>query len=328
MKTLLEQITQRFHKSRNIHEKRKLSPLLQNLREHGYTNSQIFASFGEDAAAIQPNPDSNELILLTTDAILPEFIKVSPRGAGYSAIYVGIDDIIACGGTPLGCSVTLAYQNEQIGNQIFDGIIDATNRFRIPLIRGHTRTDSPTLELTATTVGTTTTDRFLSAAGAQIGDFIAVIWDADGQPVANNKAYWNTITMKTYESFYAKRAFFGPAIDNRLISACKDIANGGILGTVYQMMAFNGKGAEISLDILEQDLKRDAFPYTVEEFLFLFLTSGFLVTGNPQTKPELMGLLEQSKMRFYEIGTVIEPSRITLSHAHATVHLLETIEKY
>jgi hypothetical protein len=328
MKILLEKIIQRFKRSRNIREKRKLSPLLQNLREYGYTNSQVFASFGEDAAAIQPNPDSNKLILLTTDAILPEFVKISPRGAGFSAIYVGIDDIIACGGTPLGCSVTLAYQDEQIGKQIFEGIIDATNRFRIPLIRGHTRTDSPTLELTATTVGTTTTDRFLSAAGAQIGDFIAVIWDADGQPVPNNKTYWNTITMKTYESFYAKRAFFGPAIDKRFISACKDISNGGILGTIYQMMAFNGKGAEICLDTLEQDLKRDAFPYTVEEFLFLFLTSGFLVTGNPQTKPELMDLIDQCEMRFYEIGTVIENPSINLSHAQDTAQLLEAIEKY
>ncbi|MCK5345907.1 MAG: hypothetical protein KAR20_21000, partial [Candidatus Heimdallarchaeota archaeon] len=60
MKTALSQIVHRFHQSRNIHEKRKLSPVLKNLREHGYSNSQIFASFGEDAAAIQPNQDSNE----------------------------------------------------------------------------------------------------------------------------------------------------------------------------------------------------------------------------------------------------------------------------
>lgn len=325
---MLDQIIKRFHKSRNIDEKRKLSPLLQNLRDHGYSSSQVFASFGEDAAAIQPNPDSHDLILLTTDAILPEFVQASPRGAGYSAIYVGIDDIIACGGTPVGCSVTVAYHEEEIGKQIFEGIIDATNRFRIPLIRGHTRTDSSTLELTTTTIGTTSTDRFLSAGGAQIGDFVAVVWDADGQPVPHNKSFWNTITMKTHTAFYAKRAFFGPGIDKRFISACKDVANGGILGTLYQMLAFSGKGADICLDTLEQDLLRDGFPFSVEDFLFLFLTSGFLVTGNQATKHELRSLTDQSEMRFYEIGMIIENPHITLSQRDNSALLLKKIEKY
>ena len=138
----------------------------------------------------------------------------------------------------------------------------------------------------------------------------------------------NNNSCKKNQNGYAKRAFFGPAIDNRFISACKDIANGGILGTLYQMMAFNGKGAEISLDTLEQDLHRDGFPYSVEDFLFLFLTSGFLVTGNQQTKQELRHLTDQCAMRFYEIGTIIENPHISLFHAQNSAPLLKKIDKY
>ena len=91
----LHSIVEKFQNSRNIQEKRKLIPILENIRNNGYKSSQIYASYGEDSAAIQLTPTSKNLILVTTDALLPVFIEKTPYGAGFSAIYVGIDDIFA-----------------------------------------------------------------------------------------------------------------------------------------------------------------------------------------------------------------------------------------
>ena len=93
----LQSIVIKFKNSRNIQEKRKLKPILDNISSNGYKTSQIYASYGEDSAAIQLTPTSKDLILITTDAILPVFIEKSPWGAGFSAIYVGIDDILWIG---------------------------------------------------------------------------------------------------------------------------------------------------------------------------------------------------------------------------------------
>ena len=319
----LQSIITKFKNSRNIQEKRKLKPILDNIRSNGYNSSQIYASYGEDSAAIQLTPTSKDLILLTTDAILPVFIEKSPYGAGFSAIYVGIDDIFACGGTPLASSITIAYKDEQVGKEILTGVLDATNVFKTPLIRGHTTTDSPTLAISSTIIGTTTVDHFLSAGGSNSGDFLAVVWDPEGKTSPVNKNYWNTITMKTSEEFFHKRSFLSPAIESKFITACKDISNGGILGTLFQMMQFAKLGAEIDLKILESHVISDNLPFSTEEFIFMFLTSGFLISGKNETKDEFIGLVHKAKMNFYEIGKVHGNIEIRLRYGDDEKILLE-----
>ena len=319
----LQSIVNNFLNSRNIQEKRKLKPILENIRSHGYKSSQIYASYGEDSAAIQLRPTSKDLIILTTDALLPAFIEKTLYDAGFSAIYVGIDDIIACGGTPLASNITIAYNDENMGKEIFKGVLDATNVFKTPLIRGHTTTDSKSLAISSTIIGTTTVDHFLSAGGSNLGDFLAIVWDPDGKTSPVNKNYWNTITMKTSEEFFHKRSFLTPAIKNKFITACKDISNGGVLGTIFQMMQYAKLGAIVDLELLESHIVVDNLPFSTEDFIFMFLTSGFLISGKNKTKNELIGLVHEAKMNFYEIGNVNEKNEILLKFGKSEKILLE-----
>ena len=319
----LQSIVKKFKNSRNIQEKRKLKPILDNINSNGYKSSQIYASYGEDSAAIQLTPTSKNLILLTTDALLPAFIEKTPYGAGFSAIYVGIDDIFACGGTPVASTITIAYNDENIGKKIFSGVLDATKVFKTPLIRGHTTTDSPSLAISSTIIGTNTVDHYLSAGGSNSGDFLAVVWDPDGKTSPANKNYWNTITMKTSEEFFHKRSFLSPAIDRKYITACKDISNGGILGTLFQMMQYSKLGAKIDLNILESHIISDNLQFSTEQFIFLFLTSGFLISGKNETKNEFINLVNKANMNFYEIGIVQRNNEIRLKYGENEEILLE-----
>jgi len=45
----LQSIVNKFKNSRNIQEKRKLKPILDNISSNGYNSSQIYASYGEDS---------------------------------------------------------------------------------------------------------------------------------------------------------------------------------------------------------------------------------------------------------------------------------------
>ena len=319
----LQSIVKKFQNSRNIQEKRKLIPILEKISTKGYKSSQIYASYGEDSAAIQLTPTSKNLILLTTDALLPAFIEKTPYGAGFSAIYVGIDDIFACGGTPVASTITIAYNDENIGKKIFSGVLDATKVFKTPLIRGHTTTDSPSLAISSTIIGTNTVDHYLSAGGSNSGDFLAVVWDPDGKTSPVNKNYWNTITMKTSEEFFHKRSFLSPAIDKKYITACKDISNGGILGTLFQMMQYAKLGAKIDLNILESHIISDNLQFSTEQFIFLFLTSGFLISGKNETKNEFINLVNKANMNFYEIGIVQRNNEIRLKYGENEEILLE-----
>jgi len=299
---LLNQIISKYNKSRNIQEKKKITPLLDLIKKNGYSSNNIYASIGEDAAAIKISQNSDTLILLTTDAILPQFIINSPYAAGLSAVYVGIDDIIAAGGKPIACSTTVSYNNEEMGKHIFQGIMEGTNKFQIPLIRGHTVSDSNDISLTSSTIGISSIKSFLSIKNLRENEFIALVWDIEGVPALSNNNYWNTITMKSSEQFYSKRNFIASGIKKKYITTCKDISNGGILGTLYQMLSYSSLGAVLDLNLLNTRLKKDNFPYELIDFLFLYLTSGFIVCGKKETKENLIKLVQNSNMNFYDIG--------------------------
>lgn len=309
---MLKSIIEKFHQSRNIKEKRELSPILQRIKENGYQSSQIYSSIGEDAAAIIPSPDSSHYILLTTDALLPLFIEKSPFGAGFSAVYVGIDDIMASGGVPMAFSTTVAYSDPELGDKIFEGILRGSQVFQVPLVRGHTTTDSPHNQLTATMLGICQKEDFISYQGMKVGDFIALIWDSEGKPAQANPNYWDTITMKNSKEFYAKRSFFSDLKHGKLIHSCKDISNGGILGTLYQLLSYATKGAELNLDLLHSHLQQLNFPYSLEQFLFLFLTSSFLITASKDSLLRIKESVKQSNMQICELGTVITKNHIEL----------------
>ncbi|WP_457558215.1 AIR synthase related protein [Candidatus Harpocratesius sp.] len=303
-KQKLYNIYNHFHQSRNISEKRRLNPILQKIQMESYSPHIVQKNLGEDAAIIPSKKSNSTLSLITTDAILPEFVKKSPFGAGFSSIYVGIDDIIACGGNPTACSIIVAFPSHKIGNEIMRGILHGTKIFKVPLIRGHSITDSENLFLSSTIVGECPAEYYISSKSAQIGDFLAIVWDREGYPAKANPMYWDTITMKTSEEFYKKRIFFQTLAKKRLIHSSKDISNGGILGTLYQMMQYNGLGAKIELEQIEKAVEQTQMPYLFEDFLFSFLTSAFLISGSKENIDEIQKEIRNCKMEFTMIGTV------------------------
>lgn len=311
---ILDQIYAQFHNSRNIKEKKQITNIVEKIEKYGYKSNQVFTSMGEDAAAINLDENSEELILMTTDAILPEFVKGNPFAAGFSAIYVGIDDIMACGGNPIACSTILTYEDQELGKKVLEGIIEATNRFKIPLIRGHTTTDTSHISLSSTIIGNCKKSLYLSAKGIEKEDRIGIIWDRDGIPGKINPLYWNTITNKSTEEFYTKRSFIHPCIIKQLIHVCKDISNGGILGTLYQLLCFNNLGAILNLNTLEDQLNKEKFEYPLTAFLFLYLTSAFLISFDHSKYKEISYQTSKANMEFYELGIITKNPNIILHY--------------
>jgi hypothetical protein len=307
---LLDQILHRFESSRNIREKRKIQPIIEQIKLHSYRSDQIYASLGEDAAAIRLSPDSPELVLLTTDALIPEFIQASPWAAGFAAIYVGIDDIVACGGRPIACSTTVSYQDKASGDLIFQGILDATQKFRIPLIRGHTTTDAASYSLTSTVLGYTSVERYVSAGGAKVGDTIGLVFDVNGKKGRFNPLYWDTITAMQPDEFWQKRRIFQDQNAHKWINACKDISNGGILGTLYQMLNYAALGAKIYLQPLVNNANILQMGYSLTDFLFAYLTSAFLVAVRADAVALLTDTIKKTQMNFLTLGEVIKDKQI------------------
>ena len=103
----LEKIANSIRDNQYILEKKEINPIVQFIDKKSFKSVKIFKDIGEDSAAIE---NDDKYILVTTDRIKTSFIENFPHGAGYSSILVSVDDIYACGGTPLAASIIISLK--------------------------------------------------------------------------------------------------------------------------------------------------------------------------------------------------------------------------
>ncbi len=294
----------------NIKEKFALNPLLDIVREKGYSNPHVFAAYGEDSAALLPAQGKDQLVLFSIDQISSDFLKTRPYHAGYSAVFVAADDIYACGGQPLGCAISLGYEEESQGTQVMEGLIKATEVLDIPLVRGHTSAQSFDF-LSISMVGQTTTEAYISAGNAQIGDELGLILDPEGQPGEKNKYYWNCIFQEK-EVLQKKRQIMSRLAKKQYVHSAKDISNSGLFGTLLQMMELSKVGCNVDLNLVNLPPALLRENYDLIDFFQMYLTSSFLITYPPQFRSKIREQAELCGLAFNHIGNIMKTKKINI----------------
>ncbi|MFW9913627.1 MAG: AIR synthase related protein, partial [Candidatus Thorarchaeota archaeon] len=94
--TALEDIIRVLNEFEGISRKYVLPAIIGKLRSASYNGTQAHG-LGEDSAAI--STDSDDVVLLTTDAIVEELCLNHPHAAGFNAVLATVMDIYAAGGT-------------------------------------------------------------------------------------------------------------------------------------------------------------------------------------------------------------------------------------
>ena len=153
-KKLLDDFIIEISEFNNISQKKMIFPIMDKISKESYINSNIFRSMGEDSAAVFLNdPSDDTLVLITTDGIEEQFCIRRPWSAGFSAILVGVDDIFACGGEPIAASCVISAPDSDLRGEMLNGLLDASQRFKVPLIRGHTSETEKSIGVSATLIG-------------------------------------------------------------------------------------------------------------------------------------------------------------------------------
>jgi hypothetical protein len=272
----------------------------------------IYSDMGEDAASIFQDDSKDELILLTTDAITEELSQKNPWAAGFSAIMVCVGDIYACGGIPTAASAIISSDQAQIRDELLNGLLEATNRFEIPLIRGHTSDKTSNVGVSATVVGTVKKENYISAGGARTGDDIIIIADFDGRVGKSNKFYWDTITYKSKEEIMEKKQVMKIIAENRLVHSSKDISNGGIFGTLLLLLQYSKKGAIVDLELIQapKDVITSDFP--LEDYVKMYLTFAFLVTSSESNFKKISEIGSKFGLSVFKIGKITKNTQIRM----------------
>ena len=308
---MLEKIAESIGKNENILKKKKLHPIVQFIDCNCFKNNRIFSSMGEDSATII---NKDKYILMTTDRIVTSFIKKNPFGAGYSSILVSVDDIYACGGTPLAASIILSYEDDKIGKEMLKGICEGSHKFKVPVIRGHTNIGVGSYELSSTIIGEIKKGHYISACKAKVKDKIILAVDFDGRIGKSNKYYFDTTLFKNSDEVLNKRRSMNIIAKRNLANSSKDVSNGGIFGTIFQLIKFSGVGADININTIEIPPFLMKLNYDLMNYSKMYLTTSFILTANNRNSQEIIEIFKNHGLQAKIIGEIIKEESLLRIH--------------
>lgn len=304
---ILKKIADSIKTNQNIIEKKEINPIIQYIDKNSFKSTDIYTDIGEDAATIKNN---DKYILVTTDRIKTTYIENFARGAGYSSILVSVDDIYACGGTPLAASIIISLKDPESCEEILKGICEGSNKFKVPIIRGHTNVHGKCYELSSTMIGEINKEDYISAGNAQVGDNIILSVDFDGRIGKASKFYYDTTTFKDSETVLRKRKAMNIIAKRHIANASKDVSNGGIFGTILQLIKYSKVGADVNINRIEIPPNLINEGYDIETYIKMYLTTSFVLTAPNSNCKEIVDVFQEFGLNANVVGKIINDQNL------------------
>jgi len=304
---ILKKIADSIKTNQNIIEKKEINPIIQYIDKNSFKSTKIFTDIGEDAATIKNN---DKYILVTTDRIKTTYIENFAGGAGYSSILVSVDDIYACGGTPLAASIIISVKDPESCEEILKGICEGSNKFKVPIIRGHTNVHGKCYELSSTMIGEINKEDYISAGNAQVGDNIILSVDFDGRIGKASKFYYDTTTFKDSETVLRKRKAMNIIAKRHIANASKDVSNGGIFGTILQLIKYSKVGADVNINRIEIPPNLINEGYDIETYIKMYLTTSFVLTAPNSNCKEIVDVFQEFGLNANVVGKIINDQNL------------------
>ncbi|MFX0025437.1 MAG: AIR synthase related protein [Candidatus Hermodarchaeota archaeon] len=316
---MLSRIANSIRNNKNILEKKDINPIVQFINQNSFKSERVFSDIGEDSAALKNN---NSYILVTTDRIKTEFVENFPFGAGFSSILVGVDDIYCCGGKPIAVSIILSYKDSNIGKRIIEGICEGSHKFQLPIIRGHTKPNSNHYELSSTLIGEIERENYISALNAKINDDIILAVDFDGKVGNASEYYWDTVTFKNSTMVLKKRESMTLIAEKHLANSSKDISNGGIFGTILQLIKYSNVGANVNINSIHIPVTLIKQNYTLIKYIQMYLTTSYILTASNHNSVKILDIFSKFGLYSNIIGKIIKGNQLIINNGKESLQVI------
>lgn len=142
-------------------------------------NDKTIKGVGDDCAVIKASADSYKLI--TTDLLVEGIhfnLMYTPlKHLGYKAVAVNLSDIYAMNGTPEQILVSIAVSAKfslEALEELYQGIYNACDRYKVDLIGGDTSSSMTGLMISVTAIGSAAPDDVVYRNGARATDIVCV----------------------------------------------------------------------------------------------------------------------------------------------------------
>jgi len=230
----------------------------------------LASRLGDDAAVL---PAQDGALLLACEGMHPELVSDDPWFAGWSGVLVNLSDIAAMGGRPLALVNSVWSAGERAVAPLLEGMRFACDKFSIPMVGGHTNSQSPYSALSVAVLGVAD-GPVLSARAAQNGDLLVLLIDGDGR-FYRHYPFWDAATSAEPSRLQSQLALLPRLAQAGIASAAKDISMGGLVGTAVMFAEACGLGITIDLDAIPRPAEIDELAWLscFPSFGFLFAVS-------------------------------------------------------
>jgi len=303
----LDTIVDSIKEFEGVTRKKPIKHIAEILEDVYNISGKVELGFGDDASAIDIGND--KLLLLAADGMWGKLMEADPLWAGYCSVLVNVNDIAAMGGLPVAMVNVLAISNQEIADQVMQGIKDGVKKFGVPMVGGHVHPDTPYDSLDVSIAGIIDKGDEITSCDAKKGDKIIIGIDLDGRQHPKFKLNWDTTTHKTPENVQAQIMVMNQIAKKHLVTAGKDISNPGILGTLGMLLEASDVGAKVELE----EIPRNESVNWIE-WLKLYPGAGFVLTAEEDKIDECIKILEEVGISSNVVGEIIADRKLYLSY--------------
>ncbi|MBQ6813408.1 MAG: methanogenesis marker 2 protein [Methanobrevibacter sp.] len=288
-----------------VSRKNSIEKVTKALSEVYNISGEVLLDFGDDASAIDIG--NNQVVLLAADGIWGQLMSVNPYWAGYCSVLVNVNDIAAMGGKPIAMVNTLSINDDEIYDELLQGIVDGCRKFNVPMVGGHLHPDSEFNSLDVAIAGIAQKDCLITSSGANVGDKVLVAVDTDGRQHPQFALNWDTTYEKDEKLVRDQIRVMQEIAEAKLPTAGKDISNPGTLGTLEMLLEASGVGASVNLLDIP---KNPNVPW--DEWLMAYPGAAFVLTAREENCQEIIDTLSPYSFEVAVVGDVIEDKKLIL----------------
>jgi uncharacterized protein len=280
--------------------------------------ARVKAAFGEDCAVLAVPHLKDDYLLLGLDAIVPELLARSPRFAGYSSVLVNVLDVVAMGGEPIAAVDFLGSVGARFEREVARGMAEACAHFAVPVVGGHLHPDDPAPSLAVAILGRVAKDRCTFSHTARAGDALLFAADLTGKRLRDYPMAWSPLRQKSRREVALRLSAVRAAAARRLLSACKDASNPGVVGTLGMMLEASGLGGTVEVDALPRPEG-----INVEDWMLMYQGCGFVLASAPPDVARLCKLMASHGLTCARIGTANRTRKLAITRAGESVTVFD-----
>ncbi|MEM8553657.1 MAG: sll0787 family AIR synthase-like protein [Pseudomonadota bacterium] len=259
---------------------------------------------GDDAAVL---PRGDGFDLFAGEGFIPGFVQDDPWFAGWCGVMVNVSDIAAMGGRATAALDQVWAQDADSAAQLLRGLKDASATYGVPLVGGHTNFAAKELSLAVSMTGRA--KALISSFDAKPGQVLVAAIDHRGRYV--NFDNFCAALDAPADRLRSDLEVLPELAEAGLVSAGKDISQGGIVGTALMLAETSGCGLDIDLNAILPPIGTP-----MERWLRSFPSFGFLVTVDAQNLGAVLDQFHARDITAAAIGEVTPGTSVDLlSHS-------------